>query len=83
VALDLLRAALQAEPAVPALEEVVARIQSAGPSPTGLRLARGALADALLDGEDDVLDMAAWRQAWSAVEAELAAIADADDQAEG
>jgi plasmid stability protein len=82
VALDLLRAALPAEPAAPALEDVVARIRAAAPNPAGLRPARGALADALAEEGDDALDVAAWRAAWSAVEAELAAIESADDRAE-
>ena len=83
VALALLRAALLAEPAAPALAEVVAHIRAAAPNPTGLRVARGALADALAKEEAADLDVAAWQAAWSAAEAEMAAIENAADQAEG
>jgi plasmid stability protein len=83
VALDLLRAALRAEPSAPEIEAVVARIRAAAPNPIGLRPARGALADALAEEGDDAFDVAAWRTAWSEVEAELAAIAEADDRDEG
>lgn len=83
VALDLLRSALLAEPASPTLEEVVARIRATAPNPAAVRQARGALADALVDETEDALDVAAWQAAWTTVEAELAAITDADDRAEG
>ena len=83
LALDLLRAALLAEPVPPALEEVVAQIRAALPNPTGLRAAGHGLANALAEEGGADLDVAAWQAAWLAAEAELAAIDNADDQAEG
>ena len=83
LALDLLRAALLAEPAPPALEEVVAQIRAAVPNPTGLRVARSGLANALAEEGGADFDVTAWQAAWLAAEAELAAIEHADDQAEG
>ena len=83
VALDLLQAALMAEPPEPGLDEVVARIRAAASNPAGLRLSSGSLVDALAEEDDAQLDVAAWRAAWSAVEADMATIERADAHAEG
>ena len=82
VALDILRAALLDE--WPDLDQVVASIRATAPNPVALRPARGSLLAALADEPaDDSFDLAAWQEAWAAVEAELAALTRADDRAEG
>ncbi len=82
VALDILRAGLLDN--LPELDTIVADIRAAAPNPAALRPARGSLLAALDDAPaDNDLDLAAWQDAWTSAEAEMAALSQADDRAEG
>lgn len=82
VALDILRAGLLDD--VPDMDAIVADIRAAAPNPAALRPARGSLLAALDDAPaDNDLDLAAWQDAWTSAEAEMAALSQADDRAEG
>ncbi len=82
VALDILRAGLLDEASE--LDAIVADIRATTPNPMALRPARGSLLAALADAPaDNDLDLAAWQDAWSSAEAEIAALSQADDHAEG
>ncbi|HEX5506590.1 MAG TPA: hypothetical protein VFW96_28500 [Thermomicrobiales bacterium] len=87
VALDILRAGLRDKSHggdEPDLAAVVAAIRALPPNPRAIRPGRGSLADALADKlTDEPFDLAAWEADWAAVEAELAALARADDRAAG
>jgi len=62
----------------------VAKIRAMPPNPHGIRPAAGSLAEALRNAPDDPdFDLASWSREWAAVEAEMKAMARADDIAEG
>jgi hypothetical protein len=83
-ALHLLRIALATDEALLTPEQVVARIKATPPKPNNIRPAHGSLAEALRNGpEDPAFDLAEWKQAWQAVEAEMKATTRANDIAEG
>jgi plasmid stability protein len=87
VALDILRAGLLdelEEHGASDLSAVVAAIRATPPNPQALHPARGSLIAALTpEPVDDGFDLAAWQEAWTAAEAEVDALARADDRAEG
>jgi hypothetical protein len=87
VALDILRAGLGDEPDGGDeldLAAVVAAIRALPPNPRAIRPGHGSLAAALADKiTSEPFDLAAWEADWAAAEAELAALARADDRAEG
>ncbi|MDP9312440.1 MAG: hypothetical protein M3R24_16410 [Chloroflexota bacterium] len=83
VALDILRDALT-ETALPSLDAVVANIKATAPNPRNIRPAQGSLADVLRRApKNDAFDLDLWQKDWAAVEAEMRAVTQADDLAEG
>jgi hypothetical protein len=65
-------------------DEVVAKIRSTPPNPSGIRPATASLADALSNAPDDPsFDLQDWTRRWIAVEGELKSVARANDVAEG
>ncbi len=83
VAIDLLNSILEQEENVPDLDEVVRNIQTTSPKPHNIRNAQGSLAEALQNApEDPEFNLATWELEWATVEAEMQAIARADDIAD-
>jgi hypothetical protein len=84
LALGILINALEAEGSFPEPGEVVARIRATPPNPRSVRPATGSLAEALRNApEDPDFDLAAWNQAWAAVETNMKTVTRANDIAEG
>lgn len=84
VVLDILGTALETEDTFPIPETVVAKIKATPPNPQSIRPARDSLAEALRDGpEDPHFNLARWNQEWAGVEAEMKAMTQANDIAEG
>ncbi len=66
----------------PSPEDVVAEIRAAGSATA--HPAKGSLAEALRSAPDDPdFELETWRREWSAVEAEMTALSQANDLAEG
>jgi plasmid stability protein len=64
--------------------EAVTRIQTTAPNPSLVRPATANLADVLgAESGDPCFDLESWKQQWSVVEAELKALARANNVAEG
>jgi hypothetical protein len=84
LAVKLLSAALNGEPADASVEDIVARIQATPPNSDNIRPATGSLADALRGcGEEPNLDVTEWNRAYLAVEAEMKSVTRANELAEG
>ncbi len=70
--------------AYPTLEKVVAEIKSMEPNPANFYPATQSLADLLVNSPDDPsFDLKEWNREWAIVEAEIRAITQASDLAEG
>lgn len=68
----------------PTPEEVVAKIKATPPNPANIHPATASLADLLLNApEDPDFDLETWNREWAKVEAEMKAITQANDIAEG
>lgn len=87
LAINILTAALESDAEAnddPTPEEVVAQIKAIPPNPAAIRPATGSLAEALQNApRDPDFDLDAWTKQWAAVEAEMKAITQANDMAEG
>jgi plasmid stability protein len=83
IALEILHEAF-AETTLPGLDAVVAKIKSTGPNQHNIRSAQGSLADVLRRTHSTQdFDLDQWNKEWAAVEAEMRAVEQADDIAEG
>lgn len=83
VALDILRDAL-IETSIPGVDAVIAKIKATAPNPRNIRPAQGVLADALRRTPNtEAFDLDQWNKEWAAVEAEMRAVEQANDLAEG
>lgn len=84
VAIHLLDDVLSSTHSGPLPEDIVAKIKALLANPNNVRPAQGSLAEALRAApENPEFDLAAWQQAWAAVQAEMKAITRANDAAEG
>ena len=81
-AIGLLTEAIESECATP--REIVTKIQATPPNPSQIRPATENLADLLRAAPGDpCFDLETWTRQWSAIEADMKAIARANDIAEG